>query len=75
MKIETVAIRDEYITLGQLLKLVDFIQTGGEAKHFLANTKVWVNGEKENRRGKKLYPNDQVIVDGYGQFTIVRKSS
>lgn len=75
MKTKTVEIRDEYITLGQLLKLVDCIQTGGEAKHFLANTKILVNGEAENRRGKKIYPNDEVIVEGYGQYTIVRKSN
>ncbi len=70
MRKEKVNIRDEYITLGQLLKLVDCIQSGGEAKFFLANTKILVNGEAENRRGKKLYPGDQVDVHGCGHFTI-----
>lgn len=71
MRTEDVRIRDEYITLGQLLKLVDCIQSGGEAKPFLANTKIWVNGEEENRRGKKLYPGDQINIYGSGRFTII----
>lgn len=75
MRTESIAIRDEYITLGQLLKLADCIQSGGEAKHFLANTKILVNGEVENRRGKKLVPGDKVDIQGCGLFTIISKAS
>lgn len=71
MRTEDIKIRDEYITLGQLLKLADCIQSGGEAKHFLATKKIRVNGEEENRRGKKLIPGDQVEIEGCGRFTIV----
>lgn len=70
MRTENVTIREEYITLGQLLKLVDCIQSGGEAKYYLANTKIMVNGAAENRRGKKLYPGDQVDVHGCGRFVV-----
>ena len=60
----TLKIKTEYITLQQLLKIEDIISSGGEAKYFLANNEVYVNGELENRRGKKLYPNDIVKVLG-----------
>ncbi|HLI47264.1 MAG TPA: S4 domain-containing protein YaaA [Chthonomonas sp.] len=58
-----VPLREEYITLGQLLKLVGAIPTGGAARAFLATTTVYVNGEPENRRGRKLYPGDTVSFD------------
>ena len=32
---EKVRINEEYITLGQFLKIVDLVQSGGEAKSFL----------------------------------------
>ncbi len=67
---KTIAISTEYITLGQLLKLADCIHTGGEAKVFLQETKVLVNGEAENRRGRKLVPGDTVEVEGCGSFAV-----
>lgn len=59
-----VTIVTDYITLGQLLKLASIISYGGEAKSFLATANVTVNGEKENRRGRKLYPSDTVTING-----------
>ena len=53
---------EPYITLGVLLKVTKAISTGGEAKFFLNENEVLVNGEKENRRGRKLYPEDKVEV-------------
>jgi len=55
-------ITTEYITLGQLLKFANIINNGGEEKAFLANNSVLVNGEMENRRGRKLRPGDLVKV-------------
>ena len=55
---------NEYITLGQLLKKADFIQSGGEAKFAVKELDITVNGEKEDRRGRKLYPNDVVVIEG-----------
>ncbi|MBW5448808.1 S4 domain-containing protein YaaA [Cohnella sp. CFH 77786] len=70
-----IGISTEYITLGQLLKLGDCIATGGEAKMFLQEKKVLVNGEPDNRRGRKLVPGDTVEVEGCGTFTVtVRKA-
>nr|WP_269431615.1 S4 domain-containing protein YaaA [Chthonomonas calidirosea] len=57
-------LREEYITLGQLLKLIGAIPTGGAVRAFLTTTTVYVNGEPENRRGRKLYPGDTVTFDG-----------
>ena len=53
---------EEYITLGTLLKIEGLIQTGGMAKVFLANNNVYVNGEAENRRGRKLYRGAEIRV-------------
>lgn len=53
---------EPYITLGILLKIGKIIQTGGEAKIFLSENKVLVNGEEETRRGRKLYPNDKIEI-------------
>ncbi len=63
-KNKTILIRDDYITLGQLLKLAHIIRSGGEEKAFLAMHDIDVNGEKEIRRGRKIRPNDTVKVDG-----------
>jgi ribosome-associated protein len=68
---KTIAIHTEYITLGQFLKLSDCISTGGQAKFFLQETNIHVNGEPENRRGKKLVPSDVVKVEGFGEFEVV----
>ena len=57
-------ITTEYITLGQFLKLSRIISNGGDAKIFLMTTQVYVNGELEQRRGKKLRDGDVVKVDG-----------
>lgn len=58
----TIKISTPYITLGQLLKLTNLIGNGGEAKSFLAEHEVLVNGEVDCRRGRKLYPGDKVTV-------------
>lgn len=60
---KTVKITTEYITLGQLLKMLDIVYTGGETKMYLAEHEVLVNKEAENRRGRKLYPEDVVETE------------
>ena len=57
-----VRIRGETIRLGQLLKLEGVIGSGAEVKTFLSTETVWVNGEAEARRGRKLRPDDVVRV-------------
>ncbi len=53
-------LKDEFITLAQLLKACDIVYSGGQAKEYLASVDVFVNGEKENRRGKKIHRGDVV---------------
>ncbi|AJY74894.1 RNA-binding protein S4 [Paenibacillus beijingensis] len=67
-----ISIKTEYITLGQFLKLSDCIDSGGQAKMFLQEYAVTVNGEPDNRRGRKLYDGDKVNVEGFGTFQVQR---
>ncbi|WP_416437351.1 S4 domain-containing protein YaaA [Ligilactobacillus salivarius] len=65
---QKVKLKTDYITLGQLLKIVDIISSGGQAKWFLQENDVLINGELDNRRGRKLYSNDLVEIPEYGKF-------
>jgi ribosome-associated protein len=60
--VRDVPIRGQMIRLGQLLKLAAVIDSGAEVKAFLATEVVWVNGEREGRRGRQLRPGDVVRV-------------
>ncbi|WP_370541873.1 S4 domain-containing protein YaaA [Alicyclobacillus sp. SO9] len=53
-------IEGDYITLAQFLKLTDVISSGGQAKFFLQEENVYVNGIVDKRRGRKLYPGDEI---------------
>ena len=68
-----VFINSEYITLAQFLKLEGFIGSGGEAKYFLQEVEVELNGELESRRGKKLYLNDVIKLEG-NKFIIINEN-
>ena len=61
---ETIHLRDEFIKLGQALKLSGLCETGVDAKFAVQDGLVTVNGEVEYQRGKKLYPVDIVSYDG-----------
>lgn len=58
-----VQISTPFIMLGQLLKLTDWISSGGQAKIMVKTLKIKVNGEKEDRRGRKLYPGDIIQIE------------
>lgn len=66
-----VRIRDDYIKLGQALKLVGLVDSGVEAKIVIQDGQVQVNGHVETQRGKKLVAGDQVEFEG-NTFEIVR---
>lgn len=68
-------IRDEYITLGQLLKLAGLVGTGGEVKHILEAVPITVNGETENRRGRKIKPGDTVVVEGSDAIRVIAQEA
>lgn len=67
-------LNDEFMTLGQFLKLVGLIGTGGQAKWFLEENSVYVNKEPEARRGKKLFVGDEITIDGQGSYVIIKSS-
>ena len=67
---EIVEINRDFITLGQLLKLENMIESGGMVKAFLADYEVLVNGEQDQRRGRKLYSGDRVQIKEVGTFEI-----
>lgn len=58
--IQEIIIHDEFIKLGQAVKLAGIAQTGIEAKIMITSGEVMVNGETEVRRGRKLYSGDKV---------------
>ena len=45
------------------IKYLDLIETGGSEKKFLENVDVYVNDEIDRRRGRKIYPGDEVIIN------------
>ena len=61
---EAVAISDDYIKLGQVLKLAGMVGSGVEAKAVIQDGQVKVNGEVDTRRGRKVYPQDTVEYGG-----------
>lgn len=59
-----ITIRDEFIKLGQALKLAGLVDSGVEAKIVIQDGEVKVNGEVEVQRGKKLHPGDEFAFQG-----------
>lgn len=55
-------IHEAYITLTQFLKATSYISSGGQAKFFLFENDVYVNGDIRRERKKKLYPGDTVVI-------------
>lgn len=55
---QVVQIRDEFIKLGQAMKLAGLVDSGVTAKEVIQNGEVEVNGEVDTRRGRKLYNGD-----------------
>lgn len=61
---EIIRLKDEFIKLGQALKASGLCQSGVDAKFEILSGSVAVNGEKEIRRGRKLYDGDFVEYKG-----------
>lgn len=55
-----ITIRDEFIKLGQALKLAGVVEDGVEAKYAIQDGMVKVNGETDLRRGRKVYEGDVI---------------
>lgn len=61
---ETIKLRDEFIKLGQALKVTGLVESGVDAKMVILDGQVKVNGTVELQRGKKLHAGDVVEYDG-----------
>ena len=61
---EIIRIRDEYIKLGQALKLSGLVDSGVDANLEIQEGFVKVNGEVEFQRGKKIHVGDVIEFDG-----------
>lgn len=64
----TVKLNKEPVELFKLLKFEGLAQSGGEAKAFIEDRRVRVNGEIETRKRKKIVAGD-VIKFGDDEFT------
>ncbi len=65
-------IKDEFIKLGQAMKLSGEADTGVDAKFLIEEGKVKVNNETETRRGRKLYNGDVFSVNN-NEITVISK--
>ena len=70
-----IKIDTEYITLGQFLKAADIISSGGMAKWFLSEYEIIINGEQDQRRGRKLRTGDQIEIELQGTYIVTDNDS
>lgn len=60
----TYIIQGEYIQLIQLLKALNWVQTGGHAQIVVMNGEVKYNGQTDYRKRLKVRPGDVIDFDG-----------
>ncbi|MEE3393659.1 MAG: RNA-binding S4 domain-containing protein [Lachnospiraceae bacterium] len=61
---EEVIIKDDYIKLGQALKLSGLVSSGLEAKEVIQGGQVKVDGQVCTQRGKKVTAGMKISFDG-----------
>ena len=61
---QTVRLTTEPVALYKILKFENLATSGGEAKHWVADGKVKVNGQVETRKRRKIYAGDEVAFNG-----------
>ena len=61
---EIINIRDDFIKLGQALKLAGLVESGVDAKYIIQDGQVKLNGQIEMQRGKKVFIGDIIEFDG-----------
>lgn len=65
----------EPIELYKILKIEDLVQSGGEAKHVIADGLVRVNGVVETRKRKKIISGDIVEFEDAKLLVRIRRES
>jgi ribosome-associated protein len=58
----TFKLEDDYIELYKLLKVLDLVDSGGQAKMIVADGYVLRNGETELRKRAKIIKGDVLVV-------------
>ncbi len=61
---EIIYLKDDFIKLGQALKLAGLAESGVDAKFVIQDGQVKVNGQLQTQRGKKLYDGDIIEYNG-----------
>ncbi len=68
-----IIIKTEFIKLQQLLKLAGVVSQGSDAKLYIKNGEVKVNGTVVTERGKKIYSDDIVAIQNIGELKVVQR--
>lgn len=68
-----IIIKTEFIKLQQLLKLVGIVGQGSDAKLYIKNGEIKVNGITATQRGKKIYHGDIITIRNIGELKILQK--
>lgn len=58
-----VKITGKYIKLGQLIKKLNFVDTGGQTKYYIQSHEIKVNNEEGFKRNSKIWANSTVWID------------
>lgn len=64
MQKRIVLLSREPVALYKILKFENLAASGGEAKHFIAQGLVQVNGSVETRKQKKIRVGDEILCNG-----------
>ena len=75
MKTETIPIHTPFIKLDQLLKFAGIAETGGHAKEMVADGEVMLNVEVCYIRGKKVFPNDKIVIGNELELLIIHEGN
>ena len=70
-----IEIHTEYIKLQQVLKLAGIAGQGSDAKLYIKDSMVKVNGIIVTERGKKIRHNDIVTVQNIGEFKVIETNA
>ena len=70
---QKIYIKDDFIKLGQALKLAGLVESGLDAKYAIQEGEVLLNGVVETQRGKQCVSGDEISFEG-NSFVIVGNS-
>lgn len=67
-----IRIQTPYIQLDQLLKFEGIVPSGGQAKEWIRQGDIWVNGEPCTVVRKKIYAGDRIDILDEGTFVVTQ---